>query len=193
MTHKAAGWLTRPERIQEEDPERMIEALKVKPGMNVADVGAGVGYHVWRIAPRILPKGRVWGTDIQPEMLSTLAENVRERSLSNVVAARSTDTSTGLPTNSIDLVLMADVYHELGQPRTFLTDVRRVLRPHGRVALLEFREEDPKVPIRPEHKMSADQAIAEFAESGFCLVERFDELPWQHLLFFEMAAVGAVN
>ncbi len=185
MSYRGAEWLTRPERIAEEDPERLIAALHLRPGMVVADIGAGVGYHTWRMAPLVAPNGRIVATDIQPQMLADLERNVRARGLANVSTALSGDGETGLPSDAIDLALMVDVYHELSQPARFLADLRRALRPQGRLALVEFRAEDPKVPIRPEHRMTAAQATAEMAAAGFCLVGRDDTLPWQHLLVFE--------
>ncbi len=188
MSYRGADWLTRPERIKEERPERMLAALRIAPGMVVADIGAGVGYHTWRLAPKVLPGGRVYATDIQPQMLRMLEANVRKRKLANVTGVLSTDTRTGLPAGVIDLALLVDVYHELQQPEAFLRDLRRAMKPFGRIALCEFRAEDPDVPIRPEHKMTAAQVVAEMAEAGLRLVERHDFLPWQHLLVFSAEA-----
>jgi ubiquinone/menaquinone biosynthesis C-methylase UbiE len=187
MSYLGADWLTRPERIREEDPDRLIEALHLRPGMVVADIGAGVGYHVWRIAPRVKPGGRVLATDLQPEMLAALERNMKERGIDNVVPVQSSQDATGLPDAGVDLALMVDVYHELADPQRFLAELRRALRPGGRVALVEFRAEDPKVPIRPEHRMTAAQVQAELAEARFCPVESYEELPWQHLLVFSVA------
>ncbi len=184
MSYRGADWLTRPERIAEEQPEKMIEALGLRPGMTVADIGAGVGYHVWRMAPLVKP-GRVYATDIQPEMLRSLEENVRERGLGNVTTVLSSDEVSGLPTGAIDLAMMVDVYHELSKPERFLADIRRALKPKGRLVLVEFRGEDQKVPIRPEHKMTMAEVTDELAAVGFCLKEQVDSLPWQHLLAFE--------
>jgi protein-L-isoaspartate O-methyltransferase len=194
MSYLGADWLTRPERIEEEqpDPERieeeqpdkMLDALGIRPGQSVADIGAGVGYHAIRIAGRVGPEGRVFATDIQEEMLSILRKNLRERSITNVIPILSGDESTGLPPRSIDLVLMVDVYHELSHPERFLEALKASLRPGARVALVEFRGEDPSVPIREEHKMTAEQVIRELSGSGFRLVERLEFLPWQHILIF---------
>jgi ubiquinone/menaquinone biosynthesis C-methylase UbiE len=135
----------------------------------------------------VLPGGRVLATDIQPEMLAALQANVKERGIQNVETIRSSQEGTGLPDGAIDLALMVDVYHELADPQRFLADLRRALGPRGRVALVEFRAEDPRVPIRPEHRMTVAQVDAELAEGGFCPVERYDKLPWQHLLIFSPA------
>lgn len=184
MSYLGADWLTRPERIEEEQPDKMLDALRIRPGMVVADIGAGVGYHTLRIATRVGPEGRVYATDIQPEMIAMLKKSVRERGLGNVTAVLSSEATTGLPRGAIDLALMVDVYHELSKPEVFLAELKDALRPDGRVVLVEFRAEDPDVPIREEHKMTAAQAIRELDGAGFRLVERHEFLPWQHILVF---------
>ena len=191
MSYHGADWLTRPERTGEEQPEAMLDALRVPAGAVVADIGAGVGYHSWRLAQRVGVRGKVYATDLQPEMLALLARNMKERGIGNVVAVQSGQEQTGLPDGAIDLALMVDVYHELSHPQPFLTAMRRALKPGGRLALVEFRGEDPKVPIRPEHKMTAEQVIAELREGGFELQQREEFLPWQHLLVFGVAAGAA--
>jgi protein-L-isoaspartate O-methyltransferase len=190
MSYLGADWLMRPERIAEEDPERMLDALGIRPGMVVADIGAGAGYHTIRISPRVGAEGRVYATDIQEEMLTILKKLVRERGITNVVPVLSGDATTGLPPRSVDLALMVDVYHELSEPRRFLDALKLALRPGGRVALVEFRAEDPRVPILEEHKMTAAQVIKELGAAGFKLAERHDFLPWQHLLIFAVAGAA---
>jgi len=185
MSYRGADWLTRPERIAEEQPEAMLDALHVPRGGVVADIGAGVGYHSWRLASRVGPRGKVYATDLQPEMLKLLAANLESRGIKNVVPVQSEQGKTGLPDGSIDLALMVDVYHELAEPQPFLGALRRALKPAGRLALVEFRGEDPAVPIRLEHKMTAEQVIAELREGGFKLVQRDEFLPWQHILIFQ--------
>ncbi len=184
MSVKAASWLTRPEREAQEQPERMLDALGLLPGQTVADVGAGVGYHAWRLAARVGKNGRVYATDIQPQMLALLRDNLAQRGVRNVVPILATADSSGLPEQSVDLVLLVDVYHEAADPSALLRQLRRALKPSGRLVLVEFRAEDDSVPIRPEHKMAADQLIAELALGGFRLTERHEFLPWQHLLVF---------
>jgi protein-L-isoaspartate O-methyltransferase len=184
MSYRGADWLTRPERIAEEQPDRMLAALHLTPGMSVADIGAGVGYHALRMATIVGAAGRVYATDVQPEMLTMLREEIAKRSVVNIVPVLSGDTTTGLPAGAIDLALMVDVYHELGQPERFLAALKEALKPEGRLVLVEFRGEDPSVPIKAEHKMTAEQAIGELATAGFALVERQEFLPWQHILIF---------
>lgn len=184
MSYLGADWLTRPERIVEEQPEQMLAALHIRPGMVVADIGAGVGYHALRLAALVGPEGLVYATDLQPEMLALLRRSAAEKGARNVVATLSGDTTTGLPRGVIDLALMVDVYHELDQPERFLEALREALKPDGRLVLVEFRGEDPDVPIKVEHKMTAPQAISELDRAGFTLIERQEFLPWQHLLIF---------
>ena len=137
MSYLGADWLTRAERIAEEQPEVMLDALRIVPGMQVADIGAGVGYHALRISPRVGAAGKVHATDLQPEMLELLVAAVREAGLRNVEAVRSSDRATGLPDATIDLALMVDVYHELAEPAAFMRDLRRAMAPGGRIALVE--------------------------------------------------------
>lgn len=185
MSYRGAGWLTRDERLAEEQPDAMLDALHVPEGAVVADIGAGVGYHSWRLAARVGERGKVYATDLQPEMLTLLAANLKQRGIDNVIPVLSEQARTGLPDGAIDLALMVDVYHELQEPQPFLRALRRALKPQGRLALVEFRAEDPKVPIQPAHKMTAAQVIAELHRGGFKLVQREEFLPWQHLLVFQ--------
>jgi cyclopropane fatty-acyl-phospholipid synthase-like methyltransferase len=187
MSYLGADWLTRPERIEEEQPDKMLDALRIRPGMMVADIGAGVGYHAFRIAERVGPDGRVFATDIQEEMLAILKKSARERGVKNVVPILAGEASTGLPAASVDLVLMVDVYHELSEPERYMAALKVALKPGARVALVEFRGEDPSVPILEEHKMTAAQVVRELSAAGFRLVERHDFLPWQHILIFAVA------
>jgi|SRR5689334_10919022 len=184
MSYLGADWLTRPERIEEEQPDRMLDALHLRPGMVVADIGAGVGYHALRLSARVGPQGRVYATDIQPEMLAILRRSLADQGVNNVVQVLSDDATTGLPSRAIDLALMVDVYHELSQPERFLAALKEALKPDGRLVLVEFRGEDPSVPIKEEHKMTAAQAIRELDAAGFVLIERQEFLPWQHILIF---------
>ena len=184
MSYLGADWLTRPERIAEEQPDRMLAALKITPGMVVADIGAGVGYHALRLTTIVGATGRVYATDVQPEMLTMLRRETAQRGVTNVIPVLSGDTTTGLPTGTVDLALMVDVYHELGQPERFLAALKEALKPDGRLALVEFRGEDPSVPIKEEHKMTAAQVIRELGAAGFSLVDRQEFLPWQHILVF---------
>jgi SAM-dependent methyltransferase len=177
-----AEWLERPERDSEEAPGKAIQALKIQPGQVVADIGAGSGYYTVRLAREVGATGKVYGTDIQPGMLDLLARNVARAGLDNVVAVLGTPDDPKLPLDSLDLALMVDVYHELAAPQAFIRRLRASLKRTGRLVLLEFRKEDPRVPIRPEHKMSVDEVRKELEPEGFRLSAVLDDLPWQHIL-----------
>lgn len=184
MSHEAADWLTRPEREAEESSARMLKELKLEPGMTACDFGAGNGFHTLVMAKSVAPGGRAVAIDIQPEMLELLRGRARAAAVGNVDTILSTASDPKLPPSTCDLILLADVYHELDDPAAVLAHLRRALRPNGVLAMLEFRAEDPKVPIKPEHKMSRAQITKELEANGFTLARSFDELPWQHLMFF---------
>ncbi|HYE99006.1 MAG TPA: class I SAM-dependent methyltransferase [Planctomycetota bacterium] len=184
MGHPAAAWLERPEREQEEAPSKAIEALDLKPGMVVADVGVGTGYHAFRIAPKLGETGRVLGVDIQPEMLAKLKAKAESLGVRNVQGVLGTVQDPKLPKEGVDLVLMVDVYHEFEFPYEMMTAIRSSLKPGGRVALVEFRKEDPKVPIKDVHKMSEAQIRKEMEVVGLKWLKTVDTLPWQHLVIF---------
>jgi ubiquinone/menaquinone biosynthesis C-methylase UbiE len=186
MTHDAADWLVREERDKEENATRMLAELRLAPGDVACDLGAGNGYHTLRMARSVAPNGRSYAVDIQEEMLDMLATRAKAAGITNVELVLGTQTDTKLPAKTCDLVLMADVYHELSDPAAVLTSVRRSLTERGRLVLLEFRAEDPQVPIKPEHKMSKEQILRELEANGFVLDRAFDELPWQHLMLFRV-------
>jgi ubiquinone/menaquinone biosynthesis C-methylase UbiE len=178
-----AGWLERAEREQEEAPSKAIESLDLKPGMAIADIGAGSGYYTSRMAKKVAPTGRVYATDIQPGMISILERRISAEGLTNVTTVLGTMDDPALPPQSIDLALMVDVYHELQQPQLFLQRLKVVLKPNGRLVLLEFRKEDPKIPILEVHKMSVAEVKQELEAEGY-VIERVvsDVLPWQHII-----------
>ncbi|CAN5644854.1 class I SAM-dependent methyltransferase [soil metagenome] len=188
MSYLGADWLLRPTRQREEQPEKMIEALEIAPGAVVADIGAGVGFHSLILARKVGPTGIVYATDVQPQMLAMLVERAEAAKVDNVVPVLCTQTYTGLPPESIDLALMVDVYHEASDPSGLLQGLRKALKPGGRLVLVEFRGEDPSVPINPDHKMTAAQVRKEVEPQGFQLQKRHDFLPWQHILIFEKNA-----
>ena len=154
--------------------------------MTVADIGSGNGYHTLMMAEIIGQKGTAYAVDIQPEMLQMLEKRADKAGMKNIKSIVNRYWDTDLPDSSIDFALMADVYHEFSHPEQMLSSIRRALKPEGIVTLLEFREEDPKVPIKPEHKMSKKQVIKEMSKNGFKLTRSYDKLPWQHLLFFQV-------
>ncbi len=177
-----AGWLERPEREDEEAPSRALDALELKPGMVVADIGAGSGYYASRIAKRIGPSGRVYATDIQQGMIDILDRRIKSEGLANVTTILGAMDDPRLPPQSIDLAIMVDVYHELQQPQAFLQRLRDTFKPGGRLVLLEFRKEDPKIPILEVHKMSVAEVKQELEAEGFVLDKVIDVLPWQHII-----------
>jgi ubiquinone/menaquinone biosynthesis C-methylase UbiE len=184
MSHLGADWLVRPEREDEEHTTRMLRELRLQPGDVACDIGAGNGYHTLEMAKAVAPQGRAIAVDIQPEMLSLLHERAKEKAVSNVETILGEGADPKLPARTCDLVFLADVYHELDDPAAMLAHARRALTDDGKVALLEFRAEDPDVPIKPEHKMSRAQIVRELEANGYVLVRSYDELPWQHLMFF---------
>jgi ubiquinone/menaquinone biosynthesis C-methylase UbiE len=177
-----AGWLERAEREQEEAPSKAIEALELKPGMVVADIGAGSGYYTARLADQVGPTGRVYATDIQPGMIELLNRRVARDGLTNVTTILGAMDDPKLPAKSIDLAIMVDVYHELQQPQLFLQRLKDTFKPDGRLVLLEFRKEDPNVPILEVHKMSVAEVKAELEAEGFVLDKVINVLPWQHII-----------
>jgi ubiquinone/menaquinone biosynthesis C-methylase UbiE len=190
MTYHGADWLVRDTREQEEQPEAMLDALKIAPGATVADVGAGVGYTSLRLARRVGAAGTVYATDVQPEMLRMLVANANDAGARNIKAIRCTASDPKLPEGKIDLILMVDVYHECSDPDATLQGLKKALKPGGRLVLVEFRAEDPDVPIKPEHKMTLAQVRRELEPQGFTFKESLEFLPWQHIIFFEKKAAS---
>jgi ubiquinone/menaquinone biosynthesis C-methylase UbiE len=182
-----ADWLERPEREWEESPDQMLDALDLKPGMTVADVGAGVGYLTLRIARRVGPQGKVYGVDVQKEMLVRLRQNATKAKLSNVETVLGTENDPKLPPAQIDMILMVDVYHELSQPQAMLQSMKKALSPNGRLVLVEYRKEDPSIPIRIEHKMSAVEVQTEVEAEGYRLEKTVKTLPRQSVFIFRVA------
>jgi ubiquinone/menaquinone biosynthesis C-methylase UbiE len=188
MSYRGADWLDREERDIEEDPDAALEALDLAPGLVVADVGAGSGYMTVRMAQRVGAEGRVYATDIQPEMIELLEERLADERITNVVPVLGLVDDPKLPDSAIDLELLVDVYHELSEPQKMLRGLRRALKPGGRLVLLEYRKEDPSVPILELHKMSVEQAKLEVEAEGFELTRVDERLPRQHILVFTKTA-----
>jgi ubiquinone/menaquinone biosynthesis C-methylase UbiE len=185
MGARGADWLVRPERAEEEQPDKAIALLGIAKGATVADIGAGNGYMTWRLAERVGPTGKVYANDIQPEMLQMLRQNMQQRKLKNVETVLGKFDDPKLPANSMDLVLLVDVYHEFSEPQQMLRGIREALKPDGRLVLLEYRGEDPTVPIRPEHKMTVAQVRAELEPEGYRVDRVLEDLPRQHILIFK--------
>ena len=185
MSYHGADWLIRDTREKEEHCKTLIKALKIKPGQAVCDMGCGNGFYTLRMAKLVGRKGRVLAVDVQPEMLHLLDLRAKHSRIENIEPIQGTLTDPKLPKGELDLILLVDVYHEFSHPEQMLQAMRQALKPHGRLALVEFRLEDPEVPIKLLHKMSKEQIMKELPPNGFKLVEEFEKLPWQHVMFFE--------
>jgi len=184
MGHLAADWLERPEREREEQPNKLLDALKLKEDDVVADIGAGSGYLTFRIARR-LGKGKVLAVDIQPEMLDIIRKRMKEKKIANVEPVQGTETDPKLPANSMDLILMVDVYHEFSFPFEMTEAMVRSLKTGGRIVFVEYRKEDPKVYIKLVHKMYEKQVIKEMEPHPLRWLKTLDVLPSQHIIIFE--------
>ncbi len=189
MTHEGAPWLDRPERDQEERPDLVLAALALRPGDVVADIGCGTGYFSWRMAAAVGPSGKVFGEEIQPEMLAQLTAKMKERNVTNVISVLGTLDDPKLP-EPVDLVIMVDVYHELSHPAELMAAICRQLKPGGRIAFVEYRGEDPSVPIKPLHKMTEAQVLKEMSALPLEHVTTVRTLPWQHLIIFRKRSAG---
>ena len=188
MGWQAAAWLERPERTREERPDLLLAELKLKPGMVVADIGAGSGYHTRRMAEVVGKTGTVYAVDVQPQMVQLISAFAREERFSNVKPILSTVDDVKLPLASVDLAIMVDVYHELEFPFEVMRTIIRSLKPGGRVAFVEYRAEDANVPIKALHKMSEAQIRREAAAHALHELEwerTSNVLPWQHIVFFK--------
>jgi ubiquinone/menaquinone biosynthesis C-methylase UbiE len=181
MGHQAADWLDRPSREHEENPAALVAALELKSDQVVADVGAGTGYYSFRMAPQV---ARVLAVDIQQEMLDLLELKAKQLGIRNVQTVLGTVSDPTLPTAGVDMVLLVDVYHEFDHPIEMMTAITRSLKPGGRVVQVEFRAEDPTVPIKTLHKMSEAQARREMTSFGLTWVKTIETLPWQHVMVF---------
>ncbi len=183
MGHLGASWLERPEREQEERTDLLLKALSLKPTDVVADIGAGTGFLTFQIAPK-LPQGKVLAVDIQPEMITYLNQGKAKRKMPNVTPILSTESDPKLDAKSIDMAIMIDAYHEFSYPREMIQHLVAALKPGGRIVLVEYRAEDPNVPIKELHKLSVAQATKEMKAVGLKLLKNDDRLPQQHIMFF---------
>jgi len=184
MGYQGADWLERSERDEEEAPDIALNVLKIPKGASVADIGAGSGFITERLSARVGPTGRVFANDLQPQMLQILGRRLAQRNITNVTLVQGTIDDPKLDAASVDLEIMVDVYHELSQPQAMLRRLRAALKPGGRLVLLEYRKEDPTIPIKFEHKMSVAEAKMELEAEGFALARVDEALPRQHILIF---------
>ncbi len=194
MSYRGAPWLERAERAAQERPEEVLDAMDLRPGDVVADIGVGSGYFARRIARRVDPGGTVYGVDIQPEMLRILMENARAEGIENIEAVLGDAEDPKLPAVSVDWMLLVDVYHEIAEPAAMLSRMHQALKPDGRVALLEYRLEDASGDhIYADHRMSVRQVLEEWAPAGFELTELLEFLPSQHMFIFRKTTAGEGN
>jgi len=184
MGWQGAAWLEREEREREERTDLLVAALQLRPGMVVADIGAGTGYLARRMAPAVAPGGKVLAVDVQPEMVRMLQAMVRQSGLTQIQPLLGTDDDVKLPASSVDLAIMVDVYHELTFPYEVLASIIHALKPGGQLVFVEYRAEDPQVPIKPLHKMSEAQIQREAAVHALVWERTVGSLPWQHLVVF---------
>jgi len=184
MGYQGASWLERPERVKEEDPDKLLEVLEVKKGMVVADVGAGSGYHTFRIAPLVGEKGKVIASDIQQPMLNLIKEKAKKNEVKNIDLVKATNKDPKLPANAVDLIILVDVYHEFEFPFEMVDKMIAALKPEGRLVFVEFKAEDDKVLILPLHKMSERQVLKEMEPFKEMEHVKTHELNWQHVIVF---------
>jgi protein-L-isoaspartate O-methyltransferase len=184
MGFQGIDWLERSEREKEENVSTLINNMKIKPEDTIADIGAGSGYHVFRMAP-VAKNGLVYAVDIQVEMLKAIQKTKKLKKVANVETVLGNEKSINLPKHSVDKILMVDVYHEFNFPAEMIASIKKALKPNGRLFLIEYRGEDPNVPIKKIHKMSEKQAVMEMKAAGFKLEQNVNNLPWQHCMIFE--------
>ena len=184
MGFQGINWLERSEREIEEDVSTLIKNMKIKINETIADIGAGSGYHVFKMAP-LAKNGLVYAVDIQPEMLEAIELKKRSKRVSNVETVLGSEKSINLPKNSLDKILLVDVYHEFSYPAEMVESIKNALKSNGQLFLIEYRGEDLSVPIKKIHKMTEKQSIKEMEAAGFRLKENIDNLPWQHCMIFE--------
>jgi SAM-dependent methyltransferase len=183
MGFQGIGWLERSDREKEENVSNLIQNMRIKSSDTIADIGAGSGYHVFRMSP-LTKKGLVYAVDIQSEMLMEIEKTKEFNKITNVETIIGSEKSIHLPKNSVDKILMVDVYHEFNFPVEMITSIKKALKPNGHLFLIEYRGEDLKVPIKKIHKMTEKQAVKELEAAGFKLKENIDNLPWQHCMVF---------
>ena len=183
MSHYGIDWLEREEREQEEKTAQLLKNLAVQPGQVIADIGAGSGYHS-SLLSKMVGNGKVYAVDVEPEMIAFLNERIKREGKKNIIPVLSTEKTVSLPANSMDMMLLVDVYHEFSFPYEMALSMLEALKPGGKLVLVEFRAEDPNVPIKTIHKMSQQQAVKEFKAAGFTFEKNTSNLPWQHCLIF---------
>jgi len=184
MSHYGISWLERPEREKEERVTLLLKNMDLKPGMVVADIGAGSGYHTVRMS-KMVGDGKIYAVDVEPKMIDYLNKRIKDEGYSNIITVLGKEQSVGLPPASTDVMLLVDVYHELSFPYEMARSMMEGLKPGGKIFLVEYRAEDNSVPIKQVHKMTENQAVKELKAAGFIFVRNIRNLPWQHCLVFK--------
>lgn len=183
MGFQGINWLERDNREEEENTSTLLKNMNIKDTDVIADIGAGSGYHVFKMAQKA-KNGMIYAVDIQDEMLAAMKERKEKEKINNIILTKGSEQSVNLPENTMDKVLMVDVYHEFNFPREMILSIKKSLKPDGKIYLIEYRGEDPKVPIKKLHKMTEKQAVKEMKAVGLILLENVDNLPWQHCMVF---------
>jgi ubiquinone/menaquinone biosynthesis C-methylase UbiE len=183
MSHYGIEWLERKEREMEENTSLLVKNLAVQPGLFLADIGAGSGYHSTLLS-KMVGNGKVYAVDVELEMITYLKDRIKLEGYKNIIPVLSTEKKVSLPANSIDIMLLVDVYHEFAFPYEMTLSMLEALKPGGKLVLVEFRAEDPNVPIKTIHKMGEQQSVKEFKAAGFLFEKNIGNLPWQHCLIF---------
>lgn len=183
MSHFGIDWLERQEREQEENTTQLLKNLAIQPGMVIADIGAGSGYHSTLLS-KMVGNGKVYAVDVEREMIAYLNERIKREGKKNIIPVLGSEKQVSLPANSMDMMLLVDVYHEFSFPYEMARSMLEALKPGGKLVLVEFRAEDSNVPIKTIHKMSQPQAVKEFKAAGFSFEKNISNLPWQHCLIF---------
>jgi FkbM family methyltransferase len=183
MSHYGISWLERPEREKEERVSLLLKNMDLKPGMSVADIGAGSGYHAVRMA-KMVGDGKIYAVDVEPKMIDYLNKRINDEGYQNIKTILGKEQSVELPAGSIDIMIMVDVYHELSFPNEIARSMLDALKPGGKLFLIEYRAEDSSVPIKQVHKMTQKQAVKELRAAGFSFIKNMGNLPWQHCMVF---------
>ena len=183
MGFQGMNWLERPEREEEENTTTLLKNMDIQPTDHIADIGAGSGYHVFKMAP-MANQGTIYAVDIQEEMLAAIQEKMEAKNVQNIQIVKGDEQSVNLPEKSVDKVLMVDVYHEFNYPKEMIASIKKALKPNGELFLIEYRGDDRSVLIKELHKMTEVQAVKEMNAAGFTLKRNDGNLPWQHCMVF---------
>jgi len=173
-----------PERDDYQKPDQLVAALGLTPGMHVADLGAGTGYLSGRLSAAVGPGGSVLAIDAEPALVGHLRKRAEAEGLDNVTPVLASLDSPRIPPGSVDLVLILDTYHHIGDRVTYARALRSALRPGGRIAIIDWQKRELPVGPKPPHKLARAHVVAEMREAGYELADEPDLLPYQYFLVF---------